>query len=462
MSNAIPPPPIACRQCGGRMITGGACPTCGWLDWLGQALFVPEREVADRLIDRALTSQSGTAPGGSWTPAKVTSSSPAKQGLASVPQAGPASAANPQRSAGGTIRPPDTPRIDWSETPEPRPVASPPTERTTARALDYSNAPRSREILTPPSKVAVPGRPAAPRRSANKRLLAVRGRVKRFLPPVRLVWLFLGIILWNGGAFVGRSVAEPLLLLPIVAVGADLAFQAVRFPRLRFPDAAIANGLFLSVILWPTSFSLALASVAIVTIGLRHLARVASHPVLNPAAAGVVLAAAVFALPQPWHVGSTLRDAELVALLGVILWTKATHTWRILVPYFATNIALSVFVAYRLAGVSAVPLVVQATVLGASTVFYGFFMVSEPRTAPSARPAMLLFGTVVGAAAALLPTLFAEYPMISALGVLAPYLALFVGNALTVVLPSARGIRRPAAQPSKSARSSVAPRVVAD
>ncbi|MCI4348734.1 MAG: hypothetical protein L3J93_00730 [Thermoplasmata archaeon] len=251
--------------------------------------------------------------------------------------------------------------------------------------------------------------------------------------------------MWNGSGLLNQAVAEPLLLLPIVAVATDLAFQFVRFPRVRFPDAAIANGLFLSVILWPSQISLALVSIAIVTVGLRHAARWASHPLVNPAAAGIVLAAAVFALPQPWHVGSTLRDTALVGALGLIAWAKAPHTWRLWAPYFATNLIAVAAIADFLGGSRALSLVVNTALLGTTPVFYGLFMVTEPRTAPSPRPAMIGYAVTVGLAAAAFPALFAEVSVVSALGVLAPYLALFVGNLFTLILPAARGAGKPAA-----------------
>ncbi|MFI5414044.1 MAG: RnfABCDGE type electron transport complex subunit D, partial [Candidatus Lutacidiplasmatales archaeon] len=279
---------------------------------------------------------------------------------------------------------------------------------------------------------------------------------KRYFPPVRLVWIFLGLLVWNADGFVSRAVAWPLLVLPIVAALTDLGLQAARFPRLRFPDAAIANGLFLSVILWPATVSLELTAVVVATVGLRHLVRLAGHPILNPAALGVTLAAVVFALPQPWHVGLTLHDTEIVAALGLILWSRAWHTWRLWATFFATNIALTLILADYLAGSSILPLVIQTSVLGAAPVFYGFFMVSEPRTAPSNRRAMLVFGALVGVSAAVFPVLFAEYPTISALGVLTPYLALFLGNIFAVALPSARGARRPASVAPSSGGSKAA------
>lgn len=373
-------------------------------------------------------------PAGTPGPApRPPSSGPGTPPAAFVPVArisnGPA--AVPQ--APGSGAPPAAPPTRTAPVPGLRPAAVPPTARGPVPA-------RSTPRPAPPAAAASPWTRLRRSRAAIA--------LKRFLPPVRLVWIFLLVILWNGHAFLGTKTAVPLLMLPLVGVLTDLGFQAVRFPKLRVPDAAVANGLFLSVILWPSQISLALVAVVVVTIGLRHAVRVGGHPVFNPAAAGVLVAATVFALPQPWHVGSTLSDTLLVAALGLVLWSRALPTWRIWGPYFACNLAAVAMLADALGGARSIPLVLQASALGATPVFFGMFMVTEPRTAPTNRSAMILFGTIVGFAAALLPVVFAESSTISALGVLAPYLALFVGNVVTIALPSARGVQRPTATPS--------------
>jgi hypothetical protein len=56
---------------------------------------------------------------------------------------------------------------------------------------------------------------------------------------------------------------------------------------------------------------------------------------------------------------------------------------------------------------------------------------------------MWVFAISVGVVSAALPVVFTEVTALGAFGVLAPFLALFVGNVLTVALPSARGARRP-------------------
>lgn len=274
---------------------------------------------------------------------------------------------------------------------------------------------------------------------------------KRYLPPVRLVWLFLGIILAAVGGFDSGAIAGPLLIVPIVGAITDLAFQRVRFPRLRFPDAALATSLFLSLIIWPTSIDLALLSIAVVSVGLRHVVRISSHPLLNPAAAGISIATVLFALPTSWHVGLTPVDAAVIAFLGAILILRAPHTWRMPVFYFASYLPITVAITLAYGAGAHLAALLEVGALGPASVFFGMFMVSEPRTAPTARRAMIVFSAVVGISSGILPLVFTEIPELGALGVLAPFLALFIGNVLTATLPSARGTGRAAAKPAPRA-----------
>jgi hypothetical protein len=319
------------------------------------------------------------------------------------------------------------------------------------------NGPSPSPFVPPPPAVRpVGGVPVAPPKSGPSRKgwrsWAPVRIWKRHFPPVRLVWIFLLVIVWNGHGFLSSSVALPLLALPAVAALTDLGLQMARYPRPRIPDAAVANGLFLSVILWPTTVSIEFAAVAAATVGLRHLLRRGGHPILNPAALGVTVAATVFALPQPWHVGVTTTDALLIALLGVVLWSRAWHTWRLWGVYFASTLLATAVLALALGGRSAVPLAVDAALVGPAPVFFGWFMVTEPRTAPSSRPAMIAFGALVGVGAAALPVVLALVPLFSPLGVLAPYLALFAGNVFAVAARAHRSARPAGARPTPAPR----------
>lgn len=354
-----------------------------------------------------------------------------------------------------------------SESPAPRPspgvapVAAPAVPPSRPNGSVVVPPPAARRAATTPPRAVNPRAPAPARRSTWRNALPVR-IWKKYFPPVRLVWIFLAVIVWNVDGFVSRTAAEPLLALPVAAALADLGLQATRFPRLRFPDAAIANGLFLALILWPTTISLELTAIAIVTVGARHFIRIGGHPVFNPAALGVTLAAVLFALPQPWHVGLTLNDTILIAVLGLFLWSRAWHTWRLWAVFFLVNITATLLLADYLAGSSVLALVIQTSALGAAPVFFGFFMVTEPRTAPSARWAMIAFAILVGLSAAGLPILFGKNVDLNALGVLTPYLALFIGNIFAVAIPSARGAQHTVRAPTPAPRPAPARRPTAE
>lgn len=282
---------------------------------------------------------------------------------------------------------------------------------------------------------------------------------KRYLPPVRLVWISLLILIDYGGGFVSSSRTIPILAVLMAGVATDLGFQRVRFPKLRIPDAALATSMFLVLIIWPSDVSFAVTSVAVAAVGIRHVVRSGGHPWLNPAAAGLTLGVIVFAIPTSWHIGVDLRESLVIVALGALLIAKAPRTWKLPAAFFASYVPAVLALSAATGGAHlGLPLVTIGP-LSAEPLFFGLFMVTEPRTAPSSPRSMPLFGVVVAVASAGLPILFNKVPLIASLGIMAPFLALFVGNALTLLLPEARGhqaasapVPKPAARPPVVAR----------
>ena len=305
------------------------------------------------------------------------------------------------------------------------------------------------------------GRPRAPgpvrTRPARRRFKPI-DIWKRYLPPVRLVWIFLLAIVWREDGFSSVAQAGPILAVLFVGVVTDLGFQRVRFPRLRVPDAALATSLFVAIIIWPASVGLAIVSIAVLSVGLRHLVRVNSHPWFNPAAVGITLATVVFGMSTSWHVGLTPVDALVVAVMGAVLIFRAPHTYRIAVGYFAAFLPLTAVLTLALGGGHHLLLLLEEGAIGPASVFFGVFMVTEPRTAPSSRLMMWAFAILVGVVAAALPVVFTEVPTLGAVGVLVPFLALFIGNLFTIVLPSARGARQTGCRESRPSDRADRPR----
>jgi len=261
------------------------------------------------------------------------------------------------------------------------------------------------------------------------------------LPPARLVWISLLVLGGYGINFLHGLGEFSLVVLPLVAVLSDLAFQAARFPKPRFPDAALATGLFLALLLPPVVPLVLAGAVTFAAIAIRHALRYRGHPLLNPAASGVVLGGILCGLAPAWWVAVGPLGEVLMLGSAAVLLIRSPRSWRA---------PLGFFVAYGLV-VAAVHLLVSASVdsnvlvlavIDPTTLFFGLFMVTEPRTAPSDPALLALYGAGIGVGAAVLPL------VVPSLGVL---VALLVVNSTVGLLRVAVALRvpRPAARHSR-------------
>ncbi|MGI0128986.1 MAG: RnfABCDGE type electron transport complex subunit D, partial [Thermoplasmata archaeon] len=122
----------------------------------------------------------------------------------------------------------------------------------------------------------------------------------RWLPPARLTWVGLAVLALYEVDYLAGLGWTAILALPMISVLTDLSFQAVRYRRVRFPDAALVTGLFLALIFAPTAPLLLTGAATIGAIAARHLVRTGGHPWFNPAALGVVAGAVLFGLAPAW------------------------------------------------------------------------------------------------------------------------------------------------------------------
>ncbi len=268
-------------------------------------------------------------------------------------------------------------------------------------------------------------------------------RFQSWLPPVRLVWIALLVIGFIGAQYLNGLGLSSLVFLPLIAVLTDIVFQRVRFPHLRFPDAALTTGLFLALIFPPTA-PLLLASVAtFAAIAVRHVLRLRGRPWFNPAAFGALTGALLLGLAPAWWVAIGPSGEAAMLLLGALLLARNWRAWRLPLTFFIAYGALTLVQQVFVVG-SAPANVLLLEAINPVMLFFGLFMVVEPRTAPAAPHDQPLFAGVVGVAAALLSM------FLPALGIL---VALLAGNALAMVLRrSAAGATAPVARPIAPAR----------
>ncbi len=282
--------------------------------------------------------------------------------------------------------------------------------------------------------------PAVPAPPPNRRRL----RWPRFLPPVRLVWISL-IVLGLYGTYDLRGLGEySLAVLPALAVAVDLPFQRVRFPRLRFPDAALATGLFLAL-LFPPAASLVLMGLAtFAAVALRHALRIDGHPWMNPAALGVVAGTVLLGLQPAWWVAVGPYGFYLMLGAGILIAARSWRAWRLPVSFLVAY-SLFVIAEHLLIGTAFSTQVLILEIADPVALFFALFMVPEPRTAPGDAIGQSLYGIGVGLLAVLLPL------AIPSIGFL---VALLVID-LVVVGHRAVSLRRPA--PRSKARKRKTP-----
>ena len=249
-------------------------------------------------------------------------------------------------------------------------------------------------------------------------------RARKALPPVRLVWAFLLVLGIYGVLYLGGMGLLSLGILPTVAVVTDLLFQRLRFPRLRSPEPALATGLFLAL-LFPPTVSVPLAAVVVLTaITFRHVLRWKGRPWFNPAALGVVLAAVFLGFGPAWWVALTPTEEILLVAFGLVLLGRNLRPWRLVLTFFVAYAGLSLL-DHAFFGGATSPAVLALGILDPVTIFFGLFMLTEPRTSPKDPHAHPLVGGIVAILAVFLPL------ALPSLGIL---VALLAGNALAMIL----------------------------
>ena len=255
--------------------------------------------------------------------------------------------------------------------------------------------------------------------------------------PARLLWMFLAVL--GAYAIVFTLQGEglvPLIALPALAVETDILFQMFRYHRIRAPDAALATGLLLALLLPPSVPLIQAVGVASAAIALRHVLRIQERPVFNPAAAGVLMGALFFGLAPSWW-GSI--GVWLVVALGIVLTLRTPGSWRVPAAFLASYGLLTVL-GTLLFGEVTTPMVLLLGALDPAILFFGFFMVPEPRSSVTRPGDRWTFGVAVGVATAVLPALLPS---------LAPLVALLFGNALAVGLRRRQVVEAPAPQKTR-------------
>lgn len=186
----------------------------------------------------------------------------------------------------------------------------------------------------------------------------------------------------------------------LVTLGTALLAQAAcgslaGAPRFD-PRSALISGLSLCLLLRTDSLPLA-AVAAVVTIASKFVLRVRGKHVFNPTNFGVIamilVSDRVWASAGQWGTGGFF--AFLMACLGGLVAHRAWRSdvaWAFLAAHVAFLLGRTAFLGDPLT----IPL---HSLQSGALLLFTFFMISDPRTTPDARPARVAFGVLVAAGA---------------------------------------------------------------
>lgn len=193
----------------------------------------------------------------------------------------------------------------------------------------------------------------------------------------------------------GADLAAALVAVTAAVVTQAVCSRLVGLPRTEWRSAVIA-ALSLTLLLrgdalWVHGLA------AVVAIAAKFFVRVRGKHIFNPSALGI--AVLIFATDHAWvspgQWGNSLWFASLLAFLASWVLYASRRT-DITLFYLLSHCALLLGRAWWLGDPIAIPL---NQLQNGSLLLFAFFMISDPRTVPDARPARLCFAVLVAVTA---------------------------------------------------------------
>lgn len=207
----------------------------------------------------------------------------------------------------------------------------------------------------------------------------------------------------------------------IVIVSASVIIDALLIRIRHIPpfllSAAVVTGLIVGLLYSPNyPWYEGLTAIGIAIAG-KNFLRINDRHIFNPAALGVMIAAAIFHRSVSWWGESyqILFSGGLPALLFILLLLPGyvsvirLKRYRITASFLLTYFLL-VFAAQFFHGSISISSIIVNTILNPATIFFALVMLPEPMTTPNTHSRQLLFGTSV-AFISIMSTFFRSLPI---------------------------------------------------
>jgi Na+-translocating ferredoxin:NAD+ oxidoreductase RnfD subunit len=221
-----------------------------------------------------------------------------------------------------------------------------------------------------------------------------------FRSPKGLLILVMGALVVVAAIGTGLRLAAPVVLSAVAAAMiVDAPIIRAREGAWFFPDGALLTGLFVAMILSPHEPWQVAGTVAAVAVGTKYLFRVRGANVFNPAALALVATFYVFNTGQSWWGALPELPAPAILLLigaGVFI-TRRVNKVPAVLAFLGAYFLLFTITSFA-SNPAHLVAIYRAPDLHAS-LFFAFFMVTDPPTSPPKHRDQLIFGALVAVVA---------------------------------------------------------------
>lgn len=176
-----------------------------------------------------------------------------------------------------------------------------------------------------------------------------------------------------------------------VSLIVDIICRSVKKSKWIMPDSAIITGLIISLILSTTSSLTVIVATAMMAILSKHLLVYKKKPIFNPAAIGLLLSILFFHSGQSWWGAFGDLPAWTLVFLIIVGYaiTNRVNKYSQVFAFLGTSFLLLLLMGYFHVGNEMEAL--RPPFINA-TLFFCFFMLTDPPTSPGKDKDQVLFG----------------------------------------------------------------------
>ena len=231
--------------------------------------------------------------------------------------------------------------------------------------------------------------------SEMSRRLAVQ---KFFRTPKGLLTIVLAVLVAMAAPAEGFRIVWPGLLSAVLVAGLmDVAILRLRHPRWEFPSGAVLTGLIVAMVLSPFEPWWVAGATSAIAIASKYLLRTKATNVFNPAALALIVSYYAFNTGQSWW--GALPELPMWAISALcvtgVFISDRVNKMPIVLAFLGAYFALFSTMAF-VGDPRHVVEIFRAPDLH-MVLYFAFFMLTDPPTAPIKYRDQVLYGVMVAA-----------------------------------------------------------------